>query len=100
MRRSLAVLAAFASVFALVNPIAGATAPERHGHRPTPPPWLQVKDGVTQPQFSLANAITQTVFVETPVDTDRDGKRDRVRLMLSRPGETQTLGIKVPVIFE
>lgn len=68
--------------------------------RPTPPPWLIVKDGVSQPQFSLANAIEETIFVETTVDSDLDGKRDRVRLQLSRPGETESQGIKVPVIFE
>src|SRR2546430_31252 len=99
MRRLLTVLAIVTTVAAVVTPVAAA-APDRHGHHPTPPPWLLIKDGVSQPQFSLADAITQTVFVETPVDTDHDGKRDRVRLMLSRPGETQTMGIKVPVIFE
>ena len=40
----------------------------------SPPPWLKVQDGVTQPQFALADAIEQTVFVETPLDTDRDGR--------------------------
>ena len=68
--------------------------------RPTPPPWLKVENGVTQPQFALTDAIEETLFVETTVDSDLDGKRDRVRLKLSRPGETETAGIKVPVVFE
>ena len=68
--------------------------------RPKPPPWLKVENGVTQPQFDLADAVEETLFVETTVDSDLDGKRDRVRLQLSRPGETETAGIKVPVIFE
>jgi X-Pro dipeptidyl-peptidase len=68
------------------------------GHKP--PPWLKLQDGVSQPQFSLADAIEQTVFVETPLDTDRDGRKDRVRVRISRPGETDAQGIDVPVVFE
>jgi X-Pro dipeptidyl-peptidase len=66
----------------------------------TPPPWLELQDGVTQPQFALANAIEQTVYVETPLDTDNDDRRDRVRIRVSRPGETESQGIDVPVVFE
>jgi predicted acyl esterase len=46
---------------------------------------------VTQPQFLLANAVEEIVFVETPLDTDGDGARDRVRI--SRPGETKSVGM-------
>jgi X-Pro dipeptidyl-peptidase len=66
----------------------------------TPPPWLKFQDGVTAPQFVLANAIEQTVYVETPLDTDRDGRLDRIRIRVSRPGETDSQGIDVPVVFE
>jgi X-Pro dipeptidyl-peptidase len=65
-----------------------------------PPPWVVVEDGVTQPVFSLANAITETVYVESAVDTDRDGRRDRVAVSIRRPGETANSDIDVPVIFE
>jgi X-Pro dipeptidyl-peptidase len=64
------------------------------------PPWLKVEDGVTQPQFSLATAIDETLYVQTRLDTDRDGVRDRIRIRISRPGETESQGINVPVIFE
>jgi X-Pro dipeptidyl-peptidase len=85
----------------LVTVAATPAMADRHaGDRPTPPDWLKVANGVSQPQFDLANAVEETLFVQTPVDTDRDGERDRVRLQLSRPGETETRGIKVPVIFE
>ena len=77
-----------------------AARPLRPAGLPTPPPWLKVENGTTQPQFALADAIEETLFVETTVDSDLDGKRDRVRLKLSRPGETETAGIKVPVVFE
>lgn len=98
MRQPTRLLAVLLLVPLVATP-ATASA-DRRDHRPTPPPWLLVQDGVSQPQFALANAIEETVFVETTVDSDLDGKRDRVRLRLSRPGETRTQGIKVPVIFE
>jgi hypothetical protein len=65
-----------------------------------PPDWLVVEDGVTQPVFSLDDAMTETLFVETVVDSDQDGRRDLVRIHVSRPGETETEGIDVPVVFE
>ena len=96
MRRVLVpLLAVGLSVFGVTTPASAVK-----DRPPTPPPWLKIVDGVSQPQFALANAIEQTVFVETPVDSDLDGKRDKVRIRLSRPGETSTQGIKVPVIFE
>jgi X-Pro dipeptidyl-peptidase len=67
---------------------------------PSPPPWLKVENGVTQPQFDPANAVEEVVFVESEVDSDGDGARDRIRIRISRPGETESQGIKVPVVFE
>jgi X-Pro dipeptidyl-peptidase len=96
----------FSLVMAVVTPLVSvvvatpATAAPRGDDRPTPPPWLRVENGVSQPQFDLANAVQETLFVQTSVDSDLDGRLDRVRLQLSRPGETESQGIKVPVIFE
>jgi X-Pro dipeptidyl-peptidase len=81
---------------AVVSP--AAAMPGKSG--PTPPPWLKVENGVSVPQFDLANAVEETLFVQTTVDSDLDGVKDRVRVRLSRPGETETQGIKVPVVFE
>jgi X-Pro dipeptidyl-peptidase len=92
-----------AGALAMAAPSAPAAAGNRHnpsGDLPTPPPWLLLDGGVTAPQFSLDEAIEETIFVETTVDSDLDGARDRVRLRLSRPRETETRGIKVPVVFE
>ena len=74
-------------------------APATAGNR-KPPPWLKIENGQTQPQFALAEAIEQTVFVETELDSDDDGRLDRVRIQISRPRETETLGYKVPVVLE
>jgi X-Pro dipeptidyl-peptidase len=64
---------------ALVGVLAVTAAPAA-ADDPTPPPWLKVENGQTQPQFALADAIEQTVFVETKLDSDDDGRLDRVRL--------------------
>jgi X-Pro dipeptidyl-peptidase len=92
--RRLVLLALTAALpLAVVSP--AAATPGKGG--PTPPPWLKIENGVSAPQFSLANAVEETLFVQTTVDSDLDGKKDRVRIKLSRPGETETQGIKVPV---
>ena len=44
--------------------------------------------------------VRQVLWVETEFDTDGDGKRDRVHVDVTRPGQTQTEGLRVPVIYE
>ncbi|MFB4314637.1 Xaa-Pro dipeptidyl-peptidase [Actinomadura sp. 21ATH] len=62
-------------------------------------PRIVVKDGLTQPAFSYKDAIREHVYVESPVDSDRDGRRDRVRADIVRPKESDR-GLKVPVIMD
>ena len=59
------------------------------------PATIVVKDGATQPVFDYADAITEEIWVEVPLDSDGDGVRDRVHLDVTRPGETRTAGLKV-----
>lgn len=66
---------------------------------PPAPPHVVIRDGVTQPAFSFADAIRQTVYVDTPVDSDGDGKHDRVAVFVTRPKETDA-GLKVASILE
>jgi X-Pro dipeptidyl-peptidase len=44
--------------------------------------------------------IRQTLFVETEFDSDGDGRRDRMFVGVTRPRQTGTEGLKVPVIYE
>jgi X-Pro dipeptidyl-peptidase len=62
-------------------------------------PKIMVKDGVTQPVFSYQDAIREHVYVESSLDSDRDGRRDRVRVDIVRPKESDR-GLKVPVIMD
>ncbi len=63
------------------------------------PPAVVVADGVTQPVFDYAQAIRERLTVETGVDSDGDGRRDRVEVRVIRPRETEN-GLTVPVIFQ
>src|SRR5437868_4039857 len=63
-------------------------------------PTLSIQNNATQPVFSRADAIKQTVFVEVAgTDSDSDGKPDRVAVDILRPKETEQ-GLKVATIME
>ncbi|HSG01218.1 MAG TPA: Xaa-Pro dipeptidyl-peptidase, partial [Vicinamibacterales bacterium] len=44
--------------------------------------------------------IRHRLWVETEFDSDGDGRRDRVHVDVTRPRQTDTEGLKVPVIYE
>ena len=44
--------------------------------------------------------IRHDLFVETDFDSDGDGKKDRMHVGVCRQKQTQTEGLKVPVIYE
>jgi X-Pro dipeptidyl-peptidase len=52
------------------------------------------------PAFQDTSAwIREELWVETDFDTDRDGRKDRVHVDVTRPGQTKTEGLKVPVLY-
>ena len=46
-----------------------------------------------------ASWIRQNLWVETTLDSDRDGKRDRVHVDVTRPRQTETEGLKVSIVY-
>ncbi|MBU3010763.1 Xaa-Pro dipeptidyl-peptidase [Polaribacter vadi] len=44
--------------------------------------------------------IRHDLWVETSFDTDGDGKLDRVHVDVTRPNQTETEGLKLPVVYE
>ena len=44
--------------------------------------------------------IKEDLWVETEFDTDGDGKKDRMHVDVTRPRQTETEGLKLPVIYE
>ena len=43
--------------------------------------------------------IRQNLWVETGFDSDRDGRNDRVHVAVTRPRQTETEGLRVPVVY-
>ncbi len=61
------------------------------------------EDGQAQivPGFKDAKEwIRHDLWVETEFDSDGDGKKDRVHVAVTRPKQTETEGLKLPVIYE
>ncbi|MFI6501901.1 CocE/NonD family hydrolase [Nonomuraea typhae] len=88
-RRGFLAAAPLAAVIAAAGaPAASATAE----------PQITVSGGATQPVFSYADAIREHVRVQSPLDSDGDGKKDLVRVDIIRPKESDS-GLKVPVIM-
>ncbi|MGY0020006.1 Xaa-Pro dipeptidyl-peptidase [Streptomyces sp. cg35] len=54
----------------------------------------------SQPVYSYENAIRESVWVDTRVDGDDDGKTDRVAVDIVRPREPAAQGRKIPVIMD
>ncbi|GLB46571.1 Xaa-Pro dipeptidyl-peptidase [Philodulcilactobacillus myokoensis] len=54
-------------------------------------------NGKTQPVFDTNQLIREVVYIEAPLDTDHDGKRDLLKADIVRPKESNQ--IKVPVLY-
>jgi len=53
------------------------------------------------PEFNNpSDWIIQDLWVETTFDTDGDGRLDRMHVDVTRPKQTETEGLKLPVIYE
>ncbi len=68
-----------------------------------PPAKPVFTDGQAQvvPAFNEPNSwIREHLWVETDFDSDKDGKKDRVHVDVARQKQTDTEGLKVPVIYE
>jgi X-Pro dipeptidyl-peptidase len=89
-----------AAVLAGVLPGTAVAAPAASA--PTPAAGTSaavLRGGLTQPVYSYAAAVRETVWVEVPLDRDRDGRRDRVAADIVRPREPAAAGRRVPVIL-
>lgn len=85
------------AVMALAGPVGRTPAqePARATHR--------IEDGQAQvvPAFQDPDLwIREDLWVEAEFDSDRDGNRDRLHVDVTRPRQTATEGLKVPVIYE
>ena len=64
---------------------------------------LVIEDGQAQivPAFADSSTwIRHDLWVETEFDSDGDGRPDRVHVDVTRPAQTESEGLRVPVIYE
>ena len=89
--RWLALIAAVLTALSVAVSPAGAatktTLPYVHGTQ-------------TVPTYSYANAIRESVWVQTSLDNDHDGVGDKIAVDLVRPREAAAAGVRVPVVME
>ncbi|MCY3808720.1 MAG: Xaa-Pro dipeptidyl-peptidase [Gemmatimonadetes bacterium] len=72
-----------------------ATAPAQTTHL--------IEEGQAQVVAAFADStewIRHHLWVETEFDTDGDGRPDRLHVDVTRPAQTETEGLRVPVIYE
>src|SRR5688500_950984 len=81
--RTLATAATAALMATLLTPAAAQSAPRE-----------------SKPVYSYDNAIRESVWVDTRLDGDKDGKTDRVAVDIVRPRELARKGRKIPVIMD
>lgn len=61
------------------------------------------KDGEAQVVEAFSNPsdwITEDLWVETEFDSDGDGRLDRMHVSVTRPKQTETEGLKLPIVYE
>ncbi|REJ76056.1 MAG: Xaa-Pro dipeptidyl-peptidase [Acidobacteria bacterium] len=56
----------------------------------------QIVDAFSDPE----SWIREDLWVETEFDTDGDGRMDRMHVSVTRPRQTETEGLKLPVVYE
>jgi X-Pro dipeptidyl-peptidase len=95
---------AVAAAVAVVSACAGATqAPPRVGpdSRPTTQPVFVDGQAQVVPAFADTTLwIRHDLWVETTFDSDGDGRPDRMHVGVIRQGQTETEGLRVPVVYE
>ena len=98
--RTLASLSRFCivgSAIGLTMALSGFTHPKTQAAKP------EFKDGQAQIVTAFSDStmyVREHLWVETEFDSDNDGKKDRVHVDVTRQKQTETEGLKVPVIYE
>ena len=55
----------------------------------------QIVDGFKDPDYWIRHDL----WVETEFDSDKDGRLDRMHVSVTRPRQTESEGLKLPVIY-
>ena len=93
------------ALWLVATPLAQQTqaAPDSRPNQDAPKASPSFADGQAQvvPAFAKpADWIKEELWVETTFDTDGDGKPDRMHVDVTRQKQTESQGLKVPVVYE
>ena len=102
IRRSRAFAVVTTTLVALTMALLGSPTARASSAVPalTAPAAGTVQNGASQPLYSYANAVRETVWVDTGLDGDGNGRTDRVAADIIRPSEPAAAGLKIPVIMD
>jgi X-Pro dipeptidyl-peptidase len=106
MKIKLKILTAITLIAFLINPEILAQNKETISGMPekaskTEVPVIVSGEAQKIPAFENSDEwIKHDLWVETEFDTDGDGKKDRMHVDVTRPKQTETEGLKLPVIYE
>ncbi|WP_107038727.1 Xaa-Pro dipeptidyl-peptidase [Brumimicrobium mesophilum] len=90
---------ATAFLFLVLSPFVLAQDQDSKNQKPASPIF---RDGAAQvvPEFSDEKAwIKEELWVETDFDSDNDGKKDRMHVFVTRPYQTDSQKLQLPVIY-
>ncbi len=77
-----------------------ANPSDKQAEQPKDAPFF--KDGEAQVVEGFKDSdywLRHDLWVETEIDSDEDGKLDRVHVSVTRPRQTESKGLKLPVIY-
>ncbi|WP_134121503.1 Xaa-Pro dipeptidyl-peptidase [Kribbella kalugense] len=106
VRARMTILASSAvlSLATVTGPAVAAPIPDGPGATasaaPSVPQHVDVRTKSTQPVYDYSDAIRESVYVDTTMDTDSDGKDDVIAVDIVRPSEPALTGVKIPVIMD
>ncbi len=93
-------LVATAACLGLLLTLAFVSVDTARAQEPTLPVFEEGQAQIVPGFNNSAQWVRQQLWIETEFDSDGDGKLDRMHADVTRPLQTSTEGLKVPVIYE
>ncbi|MEU1148041.1 Xaa-Pro dipeptidyl-peptidase [Streptomyces sp. NPDC005863] len=89
-----------AALAALIATLMSPGAAQGAAPAPRTPDHAAQPRGESRPVYSYDDAIRESVWVDTRIDGDADGRTDRVAVDIVRPRELDRTGRRIPVIMD
>lgn len=100
MKRIFTGLAVFIMLFSMINSLqVSAESLDEQNKTSKRTSISNIIGGKTEPVYSYKDAIRETVYVKSSIDSNNDGELDRIAIDIIRPKATAS-GLDVPVIMD